>query len=416
MGIIDRLFGRKDEQKSVSFDPVWLDFFGARQSKAGVPVSWERALDVSTVFACIRVIAEGVAQVPLRVMKELTNGKGSEPALQHPLYKVLNSKPNQWQTSFALRETMIFHLALTGNAFFYKNIVRNRVKELIPIDPGCVTVTRNNDYSLTYTVAGIDGRSMDFPQSLIWHIRGPSWDTWRGLDAVRQAREAIGLTIATENTQAEMHANGLQTSGTYSTEQKIDPEKYKQIQAWIAAQISGSNRHKPFVIDSGFKWTQQSMTGVDAQHIETRKFQIEEICRAFRVLPPMVGHSGQSMTFASAEQIFLAHVIHTLMPWVVRIEQSIDNDLLDGDEDEGFFAKFNMNSLMRGASADRAAFYSKALGAGNSPAWMTQDEVRAEEDLNAMGGDAANLPKPTTAAVASAKPPDDAQDPKDDEK
>lgn len=416
MGIIDRLLGRKTEEKAVSFDPVWLDFFGARQSKAGVPVSWERALDVSTVFACIRVIAEGVAQVPLRVMRELPNGKGSEPALDHPLYKVLNSKPNQWQTSFALRETMIFHLALTGNAFFYKNIVRNRVKELIPIDPGCVTITRNNDYSLTYTVTGIDGRSMDFPQSLIWHIRGPSWDTWRGLDAVRQAREAIGLTIATENTQAEMHANGLQTSGTYSTDQKIDPEKYKQIQAWIAAQIGGSNKHKPFVIDSGFKWTQQSMSGVDAQHLETRKFQIEEICRSFRVLPPMVGHSGQAMTFASAEQIFLAHVIHTLMPWVVRIEQSIDNDLLDGDEDEGFFAKFNMNSLMRGASADRATFYSKALGAGNSPAWMTQDEVRAEEDLNAKGGDASNLPKPTSVAGASQKPPDDAQDTENDDK
>lgn len=416
MGIIDRLLGRKAEEKAVSFDPVWLDFFGARQSKAGVQVSWERALDVSTVFACIRVIAEGVAQVPLRVMKELPNGKGSEPALQHPLYKVLNSKPNQWQTSFALRETMIFHLALTGNAFFYKNIVRNRVKELIPIDPGCVTIRRNNDYSLTYTVTGIDGRSMDFPQSLIWHIRGPSWDTWRGLDAVRQAREAIGLTIATENTQAEMHANGLQTSGTYSTDQKIDPEKYKQIQAWIAAQIGGSNRHKPFVIDSGFKWTQQSMTGVDAQHIETRKFQIEEICRSFRVLPPMVGHSGQAMTFASAEQIFLAHVIHTLMPWVVRIEQSIDNDLLDGVEDEGFFAKFNMNSLMRGASADRATFYSKALGSGGSPAWMTQDEVRAEEDLNAKGGDAGDLPKPTNVAGASEKPPDGGKDTENDDK
>ena len=417
MGIIDRLLGRKVEEKSASFDPVWLDFFGARQSKAGVPVSWERALDVSTVFACIRVIAEGVAQVPLRVMKELPGGKGSEPAVDHPLYRVLNSKPNQWQTSFALRETMIFHLALTGNAFFYKNIVRNRVKELIPIDPGCVTITRNNDYSLTYTVTGIDGRSMDFPQSLIWHIRGPSWDTWRGLDAVRQAREAIGLTIATENTQAEMHANGLQTSGTYSTDQKIDPEKYKQIQAWIAAQIGGSNRHKPFVIDSGFKWTQQSMSGVDAQHLETRKFQIEEICRAFRVLPPMVGHSGQAMTFASAEQIFLAHVIHTLMPWVVRIEQSIDNDLLDGDEDEGFFAKFNMNSLMRGASADRATFYSKALGAGGSPAWMTQDEVRSEEDLNAKGGDAANLPKPTNVGGAGGtKPPDSGQGTQNDDK
>lgn len=413
MGIVDWVLGRKTEQKGVTFDPVWLDFFGSRVSKAGVPVSWERALDVSTVFACIRVIGEGVSQVPLQVMQDLPDGKGAIPAVDHPLYKVLNSKPNRWQTSFALRETMIFHLALTGNAFFYKNIVRNRVKELIPIDPGCVTITRNNDYSLTYRVTSLDGSTMDLPQSLVWHVRGPSWDTWRGLDAVRQAREAIGLTIATENTQGEMHANGLQTSGTYSTEQKIDPEKYKQIQAWIAAQIGGANRHKPFVIDSGFKWTAQSMSGVDAQHLETRKFQIEELCRAFRVLPPMVGHSGQAMTFASAEQIFLAHVIHTLMPWVVRIEQSINNDLLDGDEDVGYSARFNMNSLMRGASKDRAEFYSKALGTGGSPGWMTQDEIRGEESLNPFGGKYARIPEPTNVAgVANDKKPptDKAQD------
>lgn len=245
MGIIDRLLGRKVEEKGVSFDPVWLNWFGSRQSKAGVAVSWERALDVSTVFACLRVIANGVSQVPLQVMKELPDGKGTVPAPDHPLYKVLNRRPNQWMTAFELLETMIFHVALTGNAFFYKNMVRGKVKELIPIDPGSVSITRNNDYSLTYRVSGLDGRSMDFPQSMIWHVKGPSWDTWRGLDAVRQAREAIGLTIATENTQAEMHANGLQTSGVFSTTEKLGPEKYIEIQKWIAAQIGGANKHKP---------------------------------------------------------------------------------------------------------------------------------------------------------------------------
>lgn len=406
MGLFDWFRKRGTESKGVTFDPSWMEYFATQQSKSGVSVSWEKALDVTTVLACIRVIAEGVAQVPLRVMKEIPGGKGSEPAVEHPLYTVLNRRPNKWMTSFAMRETMLFHLALTGNAFFYKNMVRNRVKSLIPIDPGSITITRNNDYSLTYTVTGVDGTTQDFPQSLIWHVRGPSWDTWRGLDAVVRAREAIGLTIATENTQAEMHANGLQIAGTYATEQKIDPEKYKQIQAWIAAQVGGDNRHKPFIIDSGFKWTQQAMTGVDAQHLETRKFQIEEICRAFRVLPPMVGHSGQAMTFASAEQIFLAHVIHTLMPWAVRIEQAIDNDLLDGPEDAGFFAKFNMNSLLRGAHKDRGEFYAKALGSGGSPAWATPNEIRAWEDLNPLdGGD--ELPKPTN--VAGAAVPDPAQ-------
>lgn len=417
MGLIDRLLGRRAEEKAVSFDPVWLDWFGSRQSKAGVPVNWERALDVSTVFACIRVIANGVAQVPLRVMKELPDGKGGTPATEHPLYAVLNRRPNKWMTSFELRETLIFHAALTGNAFFYKNMVRGQVRELIPIDPGCVTITRNNDYSLTYTVSGIDGRSMDFPQSLIWHIRGPSWDTWRGLDAVQQAREAIGLTIATENTQAELHANGAMPSGVYSTDQKIDPEKYKQIQAWIAAQVSGANRHKPFVIDSNFKWTPQSMSGVDAQHLETRKFQTEQLCQSLGVFPQMIGHAGQAMTFASAEQVFLAHVVHTLGPWWERIQQSIDVNLLDGPEDAGYYAKFNANGLLKGAHKDRAEFYSKALGTGGSPAYMTPNEIRALEDLNPIeGGD--ELPKPTNVGGAPApdKPKDGAQDPKNDEK
>lgn len=408
MGMWDWLPGRKTEQKGVAFSDEWARYVGLMQTKSAVSVDWERALDVSTVLAIARVLANGVAQVPLRVMRELEGG-GSEPAVSHPLYKVLNRKPNAWQTSFSMRETMMLHLVLTGNAFFYKNIVRDRVKSLIPIDPGSVSIKRNRDYSLEYTITGIDGSTKILPQSLVWHIRGPSWDNWRGMDAVKHAREAIGLAIATENTQAEAHANGLQMSGTYATDAKLDPEKYKQIQAWIAAQVGGSNRHKPFVIDSGFKWTPQSMTGVDAQHLETRKYQVEQICAALGVLPPMIGHAGQAMTFASAEQIFLAHVVHTLMPWYVRIEQAIDNDLLDGDEDAGFFAKFNANSLMRGAAKDRAEFYSKALGTGGSPAYMTQDEIRALEDLNPMGGDASELPKPTN--VGGAQPGVSPQEP-----
>jgi HK97 family phage portal protein len=404
MGIWSRLTGRKAEQKSVGFSQQWNDYFALTAPKSGVAVNWQSALEVSVVYACIRAIANGVAQVPLRVMKELPNGKGWEPAPEHSLYKVLNRKPNRWQTSFAMRETMILHLCLTGDAFFYKNIVRNQVKELIPIEPGCVSYRRNPDYSITYTVSSPDGTTQDFPQELIWHIRGPSFDTWRGLDPVRLARETIGLTIATENTQAELHANGMQMSGTYSTTNKLGPEDYKQIQNWIAAQTGGANRHKPFVIDSGFTWTPQAMSGVDAQHLETRKFQVEQICHAIGVFPPMIGHAGQAMTFASAEQVFQAHVVHTLSPWYERIEQSISNDLLDGPEDEEYFAKFNYNALQKGAFKDRFEGYAKALGSGGSPAWMTQNEIRALEDMNPKeGGD--ELPKPTNAVPSSGAAP-----------
>ncbi|KAF0136976.1 MAG: HK97 family phage portal protein [Xanthobacteraceae bacterium] len=410
MGIIDWLPWRKTEAKAVSFSQEWDNYFAMTGAKAGVPVTWETALQVSTVLACVRVIANGVAQVPLRVMRELPDGKGSEPATDHPLYTVLNRRPNRWQTSFALRETLVLHAALTGNAFFFKNIVRNRVRELIPFEPGMVSVTRNRDFSLEYTISGHDGTTRTLPQELVWHVRGPSWDTWRGLDAVKQAREAIGLAIATEGTQAELHANGLQMAGTYSTEQKIDPEKYKQLQAWIAAQVGGPNKHKPFIIDSGFTWTPQSMKGVDAQHLETRKYQVEQICAAFGVFPQLIGHASQAMTFASAEQVFLAHVVHTLGPWWRRLEESIDNELLDGPEDEAYFAKFNHNSLLRGAAKDRGEFYAKALGSGGSPAWITPNEVRALEDMNPVeGGD--ELPKPTNVAPAAGAPTEQDGDP-----
>lgn len=408
MGFWARMLGR--ETKAVSFSEDFADWFGLLPSKSGVTVDWQRALEVSTVLAVCRVVGEGVAQVPLRVMRPTPDGKGAEPDTENDLYPLLYRSPNAWQTSFAMRETMVMHLMLTGDAFFFKNRVRGRIRELIPLVPTNVTVVRNNDLSLTYRVSGEDGSYRELPADMIWHIRGPSWNTWLGLDATKHAREAIGLAIAAEATQGEMHANGLQISGVLTTDKVITGDKYVELQKWIAAQVGGANKHKPMILDSGLKWAARSMTGVDAQHLETRKFQIEEICRAFKVFPQMVGHSDKTATFASAEAFFDAHIKHTLLPWCERIEQSIDKDLLGLDGKS--FAKFNLNALQRGAFKDRFEGYAKALGSGGSPAWMTQDEVRALEDLNPMGGAASELPKPTNVAPA---PTGDEKPQKDDE-
>ena len=409
MGWFSRLLGR--EAKSVGYSAEFERYYGSIQSKAGVSVDWHRALEVSTVLAVCRVVGEGVAQVPLQIMKPTAGGKGAEPDTEHDLYRLLYRAPNAWQTSFAMRETMIMHLMLAGDAFFFKNIVRGKIRSLIPIEPGMMSLTRNPDMSITYGMTAVDGTYRALPADMIWHIRGPSWDTWRGLDATKNAREAIGLAIATENTQGELHSNGLQMAGVLSTDKVITGEKYIELQKWIAAQVGGANKHKPLILDSALKWAPRSMTGVDAQHLETRKFQIEEICRAFKVFPQMVGHSDKTATFASAEAFFDAHIKHTLLPWCERIEQSIDNDLIGKDSDS--FAKFNLNALQRGAFKDRFEGYAKALGSGGSPAWMTQDEVRALEDLNPMGGDAAVLPKP--AAVPQPAPGGDSKPKKDTE-
>lgn len=390
MNWLDRLIGRKQALTSI---PAFVSYPDA---KSGVTVNWQTSLEVTTVLACARVIAEGIAQAPFQIMRRRANGVGADVARDHPLYDLLSRRPNPWQTSFEFRETLALHLVLCGNAFVFKNVVGGRVVELIPVEPGRVTARRRADLSLEYRVrfedgaaeAVLDGRSL-------WHLRGPSWNSWMGLESVKLAREAIGLSIALEDKHATMAKNSAQTSGVYSIEGALTTEQFKQLQNWLVAQSTGANAGKPLILDRNAKWTRQDMTGVDAQHLETRRYQVEEVCRAMRVMPIMVGHSDKAATYASAEQMFLAHAVHTLTPWCERIEQSADVNLLD---DERYYTLLDLRAFLRGALKDQAEYYAKALGSGGAPAWMTQDEVRQECDLNPLGGAAGALREPSNVA------------------
>lgn len=394
MSIWSRLWGRK-AGTILSSLPDILRYPDAR---SGVAVSPSTAIEVATVLACVRAIAEGVSQVPIRFYQGGQDGR-RVPVWGHPLARVLNRRPNAWQTGFEFREMMAFHAVLTGNAFAYISRVGNRVDELIPVEPGRVTVERQADMTLRYWVRWEDGRSTILAASDVWHLRGPSWNGWNGLSAVRLAREAIGLALATELSHADLHRNGVQVSGLYSVSEKLSPEQFIKLRDWVVANSSGVNSGKPLILDQGATFTPTAMKGVDAQHIETRKHQIEEICRAFRVLPIMVGHSDKTATYASAEQMFLAHVVHTITPWATRIEESAEANLLaPGEEIE---IEHDLKNLMRGAAKDRAEYFAKALGAGGSPAWMTPNEVRAEEGQDWIeGGD--ELPKPAAMTAPAA--------------
>jgi len=398
MSILD--WFRPKEVKISSRD-LMNEIFRGRESRSGEPVTVKTALDVTTVFDCVRVIAEGISQVPFRLFQE-ANGK-RKPAKDHPLFDVLHRKPNPWQTSFEYRETKMFHALLTGNAYSFKNMVgsRREIRELIPIEPNRVEVKQLPDLTLVYIITAPNGEKKTFPQDMIWHIKGPSWNSWLGLEAVTLAREAIGLAISTEATQSDLHKNGVQTSGTYSVDSVLEVDQYEVLQKWIAENFNNSG---PMILDRSAKWSSNQMSGVDAQHLETRKLQIEEVCRAFRVMPIMVGHSDNTGTYASAEQLFIAHVTHTLSPWYVRIEQSVNANLLtDADRKKGIFAKFTVQALLRGAAKDRAEVFARALGSGGSPAWMTQNEIRALEEMDSIeGGD--TLFSGSNSGEDSAKP------------
>jgi HK97 family phage portal protein len=397
MGFWTRLFG--GEQKSATLGELHrLNFGTGREASSGVIVTTQAALEVSTVLACCRVISEGVAQVPWHVYQEKD---GRKRIVSGGLDNLLYRRPNAWQTSFEFRETLMFHVILTGNAYVFVNRVGpdREITELIPIEPKQVDVKQNRDMSLEYRVtSALTGEQKLFAADAIWHLRGPSWNSWLGLDAVKLARNAIGLSSTLEQGQAEFQKNGARSSGILAVEGNLSADQYEQLSKWLDRhQVGGDRSGKPLIVDRASKFHTLNASSVDQQLLETRKHQIEEICREFRVFPQMVGHAGdQTPTFASAEQFFLAHVVHTLMPWYQRTEQSADVNLLTDDQRRaGFYTKLNPNALMRGAAKDRAEYYAKGLGSGGSKGWLTQNDVRGLEEMELSAEpEADKLPQP----------------------
>lgn len=373
-----RWVGRKSGSATNSLE-LFREIYGTgRVSLAGKTVTLENALRVASAFGCGRVIGNGVAQVPLKLMREASGRR--LPARDHPLYEILALKPNPWQTSFEFRTMMSFHVEFCGNFYAFKNAPAGQVRELIPFEPGRVRVERGQDLSLKYFVRSEDGATeKEYPAAAMWHVRGPSWTSWIGMEWLQIAREALGLSMAAEESQAKLHANGVQTAGTYSVDRKLNEEQYKQLRQWLIEEHAGAKAGGPMLLDSGATWTSTQMKSVDAQHIETRKMQVEEVCRFFGVMPIMVGYSDKASTYASSEQMFLAHVIHTLSPRWTMYEQSMDANLLTQKEREaGYYFDFVEEGMIRGAVKDTQAAITGYIAGGV----MTQNEGRAKLDLN----------------------------------
>ena len=233
------LFSGIFERKYDSLD-LFKEIFGGNKSATGKNVSVNNAIDVSTVFACCRVIGEGIAQVPLKLRRKSKDGRSRTEAVDHPLYDKLANRPNRWQTSFEYREMIGWHVALTGNHYSFINRIGGEIVELFPFMPSSVTVKFDNG-ALTYEVVAEDGTKRVFPQESIWHVRGPSYLGWYGLDIVKHAREAIGLAMSTEEAVGNLHKNGVRPSGVYSVDGVLNPDQYKSLSAWVNEKFSGSS-------------------------------------------------------------------------------------------------------------------------------------------------------------------------------
>jgi HK97 family phage portal protein len=351
-------------------------------SWSGVTVSERTAAEVTAVFCAARVIAEGIAQMPVRVMRETYDPETGlairKVDRKHWAHELLAVRPNRWQTSYEFREGMIFNAVLGMGSLAIKNTVGGspEVFDLFPVPSGSWSVEQMPDWSLRIRVDYADKTHGYFNQSQVLYIRGPSFDGFTALPAVQAAREAIGLSKALEKQQAKLAGNGGKPSGVLSFAGKLAPETVEKLRETWQSRFGPNGDGGIAVLDGDAKFHSMTMTSVDAQHLETRRMQIEEIARAFRVQPIMLMQSDKAATFASAEQMFRNHVIHTLGPWIERWEQACNRDILGNEQ--GVTVDLDERNLLRGDFKDQAEYYTKALGAGGQSAWMTVNEIREE--------------------------------------
>lgn len=396
MSIFSGLFKSRDKPENRTAGSSYSFFLGA--SSSGKYVTERSAMQMTAVCCCVRILSEAVASLPLQFYRYTDDG-GKEKAVEHPLYFLLHDEPNPEMTSFIFRETLMTHLLLYGNA--YSQIIRNgkgEVVALYPLMPDWMTVDRDDHGRLyyEYTVYDSDdvagrkgtdktGKTVRLKPYDVLHIPGLGFDGLVGYSPIAMAKNAIGLAIATEEYGSKFFANGAAPSGVLEHPGTIkDPSRVRE--SWQNTFGGSGNANKVAVLEEGMKYTPISISPEQAQFLETRKFQIDEIARIFRVPPHMIGDLEKS-SFNNIEQQSLEFVKYTLDPWVSRWEQAMVRALLTPEEKRKYFFKFNVDGLLRGDYQSRMNGYATARQNG----WMSANDIRELENLDRIpaeqGGD-----------------------------
>lgn len=354
------------------------------RTTSGVSVSPESALRHSTVLICQRVLAESVASLPCILYKRRKDG-GKDRATDHPLYKVLHDQANSWNTSFEYFEGTMCNLASRGNGYsFVDRNSKGQTVGLVPLNPDGVEIKQAADWSPTYSAIMPDNIKHKLSRLEMHHITGPLPRGYKGRSIITLAREAIGLGLATEKFGSSLFENGAKPSGILKHPKVLTTPAQDRLKEQLAARHTGlENAHKPLILEEGLEWVALSINPDDAQFLETRKFQRSEIAGIFRV-PAHFVNDMEKATFSNIEHQSLDFVIHSLRPWLKRIEQAINRDLLTASEREQYFVEFLIDDLLRGDFFNRMQGY--ALQIQNRLA--TPNEVRSRENQNPIeGGD-----------------------------
>lgn len=412
---IKSLFGigqARDKPSNKAADAGYSFLFG--RTTSGKPVNETTAMQTTAVYACVRILSEAIASLPVHVY-EYKDGGGKEMVIDHPLYQVLHDEPNPEMTSFVFRETLMSHLLIWGNA--YAQIIRDgagRVLGLYPLLPNKMDVQRDDKGEIYYVYSRSSDENPNFKEygdiklqkEDVLHIPGLGFDGLIGYSPIAMAKNAVGMTLACEEYGASFFANGANPGGVLEHPGVLkDPSKVRD--SWNAVYRGTSNAHKIAVLEEGMKYQQVGIPPEEAQFLETRKFQINEIARLYRIPPHMVGDLEKS-SFSNIEQQSLEFVKYTLDPWVIRWEQSLQKALLLPGEKGKYFIKLNVDGLMRGDYQSRMNGYS----IGRQNGWLSANDIREMEDMNPItdedGGNLylinGNLCKLADAGVFAAQP------------
>jgi HK97 family phage portal protein len=383
MGILSGLFRSRDKPKDSTNGSGYRYYFGS--SSSGKAVTERSAMQISAVYACVRVLSEAIASLPLHLYR-YTDKNSKEKAIDHPLYPLLHDEPNPEMTSFIFRETLMTHLLLWGNA--YAQIIRNgrgEVVALYPLMANRMRVDRDENGHLyyEYQMSTSDAPTMKagtvrLTPSDVLHIPGLGFDGLVGYSPIAMAKNSIGMAMATEEYGAAFFKNGANPSGILSMPGVVkDPEKIRS--SWETGFGGSSNSNKVAILEEGMTYTPISISPEQAQFLETRKFQLDEIARIFRIPPHMIGDLEHA-TFSNIEHQSLEFVTYTLEPWLVRWEQSMQRSLLSSEEKKSYFIRFNVDGLLRGDYQSRMNGYSTGIQNGI----FSVNDVRELENMDLL--------------------------------
>ena len=385
MGILSKTI--RPQAVSSTFDTLIREYFGGGSTSSGVTVNSDSAMRLVTVYNCVKVLYNCISQMPCQLMEDVNDVKNK--ATDHPLYKVISKRPNGWLTASELWGKAIVDVSMRGNFVAFKTMVGKNVREILPVNPDRLQeIKQNPDFSLTYKISGPSGEpAKEYPQSKIFHIRGLSLDGITGMNPIQYARECIGLGMAGERFLSNYFGKGLHPGALIETDKILSLENRKNLGTALReeyAGISSANNQGLMLLDEGMKIKFPEIKLVDQQFLELMKMTEAQICGMFGVPLILVQAGSTPATYASSVQFKQSFVDFTLAPIAVSFESSIDRDLLTESEQDRYYSKYNMGSLLRGNMAERFAAY--AIGITNK--FMNSNQARALEDWNPReGGD-----------------------------